>query len=59
VLGVDSDTVIDFLNEKKKYEKTIEELNEKIEKYEKNSKIMEGKYFHSLINISIVNFKKK
>jgi len=41
MFGVDSDTVIDFLNEKKEYEKTIEELNEKVDQYEKNNKIME------------------
>jgi len=42
MFGVDSDTVIDFINEKKEYEKTIEELNEKVDQYEKNNKIMEG-----------------
>ncbi|ORX81934.1 hypothetical protein BCR32DRAFT_244556 [Anaeromyces robustus] len=41
MVNTDSDSIIDLLNDKKKYEQTIEELNEKIETYEKNNKIME------------------
>ncbi|ORX52228.1 hypothetical protein BCR36DRAFT_35955 [Piromyces finnis] len=41
MFNTDSDSVIDFLNERKKNEKTIQELNEKIEICEKNNKTME------------------
>lgn len=42
LFNVNGDDVIDFMNERKQYEKTIEDLNEKIITCEKNAKIMEG-----------------
>eukprot|EP00833_Pecoramyces_ruminatium_P015343 jgi/Orpsp1_1/1189375/evm.model.d7180000071542.1 len=41
LFNVNGDDVIDFMNERKQYEKTIEDLNEKIITCEKNAKIME------------------
>jgi len=46
MVNVDPNSIIDYLNEKKKYEETIQELNEKVETCEKNNKIMEGLYFY-------------
>lgn len=43
---VDGDEVINFMNERDKYEKTIEELNEKVATYENNKQIMEGLYIY-------------
>lgn len=42
---MDGDGVINFLNERSQYKRTIEELNEKLSTYEKNSKIMKGFYY--------------
>jgi hypothetical protein len=44
LFNVDGDGVINFLNERSQYKRTIEELNEKLSTYEKNSKIMKENF---------------